>query len=517
MGALHGRRGRSRPPGAGDAERRRGGRALRGTSAGRGHAARPPPARLRVARRPAISPPSATRTARCCGPTGTRGCSRPRVAPHFKPGALCSEAAVGTNAVGTALALGHPVQIFSAEHFNRLLHGWTCAAAPVRDPATGATLGAIDLSSSFRNAHPHTLALVTAVAKAAEAQLGQARVLREAELLERYVDRLPAGRPAAAARSSRPTGACSPSTPRRWLGRWVDLRAATAGEVLPTAPAAAVEPLGGGARIVWGTPGVNGVCRAACSTSARSARDVEVELLGAASRFGHGPPGRVARRARACHPRGLTAQALAEALYGPGAKPVTVRAEVARLRRLARRADRRPALPAGRRRRRRLPQGRAPPVAQRAPRRRSTLTPGPCCRARTCPRSSPAARARERAAPRRLRRLATLGVHGLHPPAPWLDRLTAVASSRPRVRRRDVPSDGHRFHAVQRAAQAAGDVRDFAENILGPGRPRGRCRARSAAGLPDDEGAVHRGLQGRDRVLHAAAASTAAAGSPTST
>ena len=35
--------------------------------------------------------------------------------PHFKPGALCSEAAVGTNAVGTALALEHAVQICSAE------------------------------------------------------------------------------------------------------------------------------------------------------------------------------------------------------------------------------------------------------------------------------------------------------------------------------------------------------------------------------------------------------------------
>ena len=112
--------------------------------------------------------------------------------PHFKPGALCSEAAVGTNAVGTALALGHAVQIFSAEHFNRLLHGWTCAAAPVHDPASGAILGVIDLSCSFRNAHPHTLALVTAVAQAAETQLVRDRARRETDLLESYIDRLPA-------------------------------------------------------------------------------------------------------------------------------------------------------------------------------------------------------------------------------------------------------------------------------------------------------------------------------------
>ena len=118
------------------------------------------------------------------------------LAPHFRPGALCSEAAVGTNAIGTALALEHAVQIFSAEHFNRLLHGWTCAAAPVHDPASGAILGVIDLSCSFRNAHPHTLALVTAVAQAAETQLARERARREADLLERYIDAAPGGGPA---------------------------------------------------------------------------------------------------------------------------------------------------------------------------------------------------------------------------------------------------------------------------------------------------------------------------------
>src|SRR5215216_4150810 len=39
------------------------------------------------------------------------------MAPRFLRGSLCSEAAVGTNALGTALALDHPIQVFSAEHF----------------------------------------------------------------------------------------------------------------------------------------------------------------------------------------------------------------------------------------------------------------------------------------------------------------------------------------------------------------------------------------------------------------
>src|SRR5581483_3379887 len=41
----------------------------------------------------------------------------------FLPGHLCSEEAVGTNAVGTAIALDAPVQIFADEHFSRRLHG----------------------------------------------------------------------------------------------------------------------------------------------------------------------------------------------------------------------------------------------------------------------------------------------------------------------------------------------------------------------------------------------------------
>jgi transcriptional regulator of acetoin/glycerol metabolism len=105
--------------------------------------------------------------------------------PCFMPGALCSEVGVGTNAIGTAIALDHPLQVFSAEHFNRLLHGWTCAAAPVHDPVSGAILGVIDLSGSFRTAHPHTLALVSAVARAAELQLVCERRSRDAELVAR--------------------------------------------------------------------------------------------------------------------------------------------------------------------------------------------------------------------------------------------------------------------------------------------------------------------------------------------
>lgn len=90
---------------------------------------------------------------------------------NFVPGARWAETAAGTNAPGTAIAVGRPVQVFAAEHFRRHVHSWTCAAAPIHDPATGRVLGAVDITGGDRLAHPHSLAFVGAVARAAESQL----------------------------------------------------------------------------------------------------------------------------------------------------------------------------------------------------------------------------------------------------------------------------------------------------------------------------------------------------------
>ncbi|WP_434599566.1 GAF domain-containing protein [Streptomyces sp. A5-4] len=90
---------------------------------------------------------------------------------NFVPGARWAEAAVGTNAPGTALAVDRPVQVFAAEHFRRPVQQWTCAAAPLHDPRSGRLLGAVDITGGDSLAHPHSLAFVQAVARAAEAHL----------------------------------------------------------------------------------------------------------------------------------------------------------------------------------------------------------------------------------------------------------------------------------------------------------------------------------------------------------
>jgi hypothetical protein len=91
---------------------------------------------------------------------------------NFVPGARWDEAHAGTNAPGTALAVDHAIQIFATEHYSRTAQRWTCAAAPIHDPATGRLLGAIDVTGGDHLANPHSLALVRATALAAEAYLG---------------------------------------------------------------------------------------------------------------------------------------------------------------------------------------------------------------------------------------------------------------------------------------------------------------------------------------------------------
>lgn len=97
---------------------------------------------------------------------------RRRAAPmRFVEGADWSEAAAGTNAPGTALAVDHSVQIFGAEHYSRTVQPWSCSAAPVHDPHTGELLGVIDVTGGDRVAAPEILTLVRATAAAAESEL----------------------------------------------------------------------------------------------------------------------------------------------------------------------------------------------------------------------------------------------------------------------------------------------------------------------------------------------------------
>ena len=136
---------------------------------------------------------------------------------NFAEGTLWSEGGTGTNAIGTALAADHAVQVFAAEHFNEVVQAWTCAAAPIHDPETGELLGVVDLTSRMSRVHPYSLALAVSTARAAEAQLSTEMHLRDIRLRARYEQRVTQGPDARALVT--PRGRVLMQHPHPWLAR----------------------------------------------------------------------------------------------------------------------------------------------------------------------------------------------------------------------------------------------------------------------------------------------------------
>ena len=86
------------------------------------------------------------------------------------PGGNWSEAVKGTNAIGTCLLEGKPIQILAREHFCQSNHFLTCSATPIFNP-DGMLLGALDITGDCKVHNCHTLALVVASVNAIENQL----------------------------------------------------------------------------------------------------------------------------------------------------------------------------------------------------------------------------------------------------------------------------------------------------------------------------------------------------------
>jgi transcriptional regulator of acetoin/glycerol metabolism len=104
---------------------------------------------------------------------------------HLIAGSNWSELNCGTNAIGTALSVGQPVQIHAAEHFCAGIKQWTCSATVIRDPYDGRILGAIDVSGLGKTFSPHSLALAVTTASRIESQLAKLEMDFRYQLLER--------------------------------------------------------------------------------------------------------------------------------------------------------------------------------------------------------------------------------------------------------------------------------------------------------------------------------------------
>ncbi|RZQ60971.1 GAF domain-containing protein [Amycolatopsis suaedae] len=246
----------------------------------------------------------------------------------FIEGTDWTEARVGTNAIGTALAEAAPVELLAGEHFEQGQHPWYCSACPIHDPRTGDLLGIIDVSGPALALHPAVGALVETGRRLAEAELWRAhqqrldRLRRSAEPVlagisgaalvvdddgwVAHSSGVAVGDRVAAPRADRPVavpgvGAC---LPERLAHGWL-IRPAGDGRTLLLDLELGATPL---LRVRTGDTGWR-----------RAITRRHAEILTLLHKAG---------------PAGLSAEALSRALFGDAGHVVTARAEVSRLRRL---------------------------------------------------------------------------------------------------------------------------------------------------------------------------------------
>ncbi|MHA6617229.1 helix-turn-helix domain-containing protein [Pseudonocardia sp. DLS-67] len=245
------------------------------------------------------------------------------------PGTRWTEDAIGTNAMGTTLAVDAPVTIHSAEHLVRTYHAWTCAAAPVHDPDTGTILGAIDISGPLHTVHPAMKQLVMATAQLAEHQLRVRLAIEDERLRLRNMPHLASLRGQAGALITA-SGRIIAGEP---YGLWPERVALHPGAdrvALDDGREMVVEQLAEGYLLRAPQPSSPAPPRSALSlrftgegapTAILDGRSVPLTLRPAEL-----------LTALALHPDGLTAEQLALLLYGEEGNPTTVRGEVLRLR-----------------------------------------------------------------------------------------------------------------------------------------------------------------------------------------
>ncbi|WP_330233463.1 GAF domain-containing protein [Nocardia sp. NBC_00508] len=250
---------------------------------------------------------------------------------NLVPGARWHEAEAGTNGVGTALTLGRAFQVRGTEHYLSVAADFTCSAAPIRDPVSGAVIGVVDVTCKLRNTSPLALPLVATAARLAEAHLRELTRQRDAEIRTRYLDRILSRVGDHCALLSH-EGRLLHASPPGWLPAIWPAPLSEGETELPDGRRVVLERLApGGPFSVYALPKrYSGEQAPRVSALGRhravlwmdgvvhdlSLRHSELVVLLLAN------------------PDGLTAAVLAEELYGNNGKTVTVRAELTRLRRI---------------------------------------------------------------------------------------------------------------------------------------------------------------------------------------
>lgn len=103
---------------------------------------------------------------------------------HLAEGGEWGEGVIGTNGIGTALAMRAPAQVHAAEHFCEGIKSWTCAGAPVFLPGTQQILGVVDISGPPSTYQRSSLVLAVTAARQIEAVLAERAGRERIHLLE---------------------------------------------------------------------------------------------------------------------------------------------------------------------------------------------------------------------------------------------------------------------------------------------------------------------------------------------
>ncbi len=106
---------------------------------------------------------------------------------NFIEGVKWTEAAVGTNAIGTALQIEEAIMISGTEHYSVASHNWSCAAAPIHND-DGKLIGVLDFSCPIEFSHPYMLGMVTSIAHAIERECSIRVHQNELHLIHRFLD-----------------------------------------------------------------------------------------------------------------------------------------------------------------------------------------------------------------------------------------------------------------------------------------------------------------------------------------
>lgn len=233
-----------------------------------------------------------------------------------------AEDAIGTNGIGLTLRTGAPAYVQANEHLVRVLQPWSCVGAPIADPDTRQVIGCVDISATADALHPAVIALVEAAARLTEARLTLDMNQRDERLRARYLRHVRGDTRALVTATGRILAADLDG----WRGVRVVAPEAGARVTLPDGRIAVAEALDQAFLLRAAGPGDR------CSLTLRLLGDDRPCAFLDGRRIPLSLRHAELLALLALYPDGLTGEQSSLRLYGDEGNPVTVRAEIHRLR-----------------------------------------------------------------------------------------------------------------------------------------------------------------------------------------